>query len=175
MSVLDVINEFEINVVEAFSFKVNDYRKILEEIPWYKTGVYIFFDENHQPLYVGKSEKIKDRLKSHFKGFSSETKMHIDNIKYCSLLLLKRGSTSLEWLETVVINEYKPPLNTVRNKWRWERLLTPKYKHRCKGTNSRNENCGLSALENGFCKNHGGIGKKWNELVEEDMRKLGFN
>ena len=35
-------------------------------------GVYIFKDENHQPLYVGKSISLKKRILSHFQDLSSK-------------------------------------------------------------------------------------------------------
>ncbi len=37
------------------------------------TGVYIFEDEQHRPLYVGKSVKLRSRVLSHF---ASDTKVH---------------------------------------------------------------------------------------------------
>lgn len=66
-------------------------------------GVYIFYGENGQPLYVGKSKNIKDRVLSHFSlstGDSSEMKIYntiesIEIIKTAGELgaLLKESET----------------------------------------------------------------------------------
>lgn len=50
---------------------------VVESLPEH-AGVYIFYGENHVPLYIGKSVNIKERVKSHFQAdHRSSSEMNI--------------------------------------------------------------------------------------------------
>jgi len=48
------------------------YIDAINELPKNTTGVYYFLDNNHYPLYIGKSLDIKNRIKSHISVASSD-------------------------------------------------------------------------------------------------------
>lgn len=63
--------------------------KLVDNLPEH-AGVYIFYGENHVPLYIGKSINIKDRVKSHFQAdHRSSSEMNIS-----------RQITDIEAIET---------------------------------------------------------------------------
>ncbi len=64
-------------------------QEVVNELP-HKPGVYIFYSENKQALYIGKSIDIKARVKSHFHGALS-------NRKEMKLSLQVRD---VDWVET---------------------------------------------------------------------------
>jgi DNA polymerase-3 subunit epsilon len=55
-----------------------------------KPGVYVFEDENHQPLYVGKSVALRKRVLSHFSADITSTKE----------MKLSQGTHSIQIIET---------------------------------------------------------------------------
>ena len=73
-------------------------------------GVYIFKDEAHQPIYVGKSISLKKRVLSHFQDVSSkEVKMsqHVHHIETIST----GSELAALVLESKLIKELKPLYN----------------------------------------------------------------
>jgi DNA polymerase-3 subunit epsilon len=64
-------------------------QEMVDELP-HKPGVYIFYSENKQPLYIGKSIDIKTRVKGHFHNALS-------NRKEMKLTLQVRD---VDWIET---------------------------------------------------------------------------
>lgn len=80
--------------------------EIIENVP----GVYIFQDESHQPIYVGKSVNLKKRVMSHFQdGASKEVRMsqdvhHIETIP-------TRSELAALLLESKLVKELKPIFN----------------------------------------------------------------
>lgn len=71
------------------SLPSNIHAKQVESLPEHP-GVYIFYGENHVPLYIGKSINIKDRVKSHFQAdHRSSNEMNIS-----------RQITDIEAIET---------------------------------------------------------------------------
>lgn len=63
----DVMEEIIKRLTKSPSLPSNIKAKQIENLPEHP-GVYIFYGENHIPLYIGKSVNIKDRVKSHFQA-----------------------------------------------------------------------------------------------------------
>ncbi|HWA51893.1 MAG TPA: exonuclease domain-containing protein [Patescibacteria group bacterium] len=75
-------------------------------------GVYLFFDENGAPIYIGKSVNIRDRVLSHFSNdYGSNTDMKIiqtiKSIEYKETA----GDLSAMLLESYLIKKEKPLFN----------------------------------------------------------------
>ncbi len=106
-------------------------------------GVYYMLDEDDEPVYIGKSIKIRTRIRSHFSDGSSKTeKMHklVHSIKYH-----ETGSELMaEIYESLEIRKHKPLLNRAKRRTRFETALlqgqegdynTFKIKHKTKVKN----------------------------------------
>ena len=64
-------------------------RELIDEIP-NRPGVYLFYSENKQPLYIGKSNDLRSRVMSHFQS-------SLTNRKEMKLSLQVRD---IDWIET---------------------------------------------------------------------------
>jgi DNA polymerase-3 subunit epsilon len=64
-------------------------RELIDELP-NRPGVYLFYAENKQPLYIGKSNDLRSRVMGHFQSALS-------NRKEMKLSLQVRG---IDWIET---------------------------------------------------------------------------
>jgi DNA polymerase-3 subunit epsilon len=78
----------------------------IENVP----GVYIFQDETHQPIYVGKSINLKKRVMSHFQdGASKEVRMS-QNVHHVETIPTRSELAAL-LLESKLVKELKPIFN----------------------------------------------------------------
>lgn len=75
-------------------------------------GVYIFYDKNDSPLYVGKSKSIVDRVIAHFSEDLSSTK-HLQLMKEISRIghIKTIGELGAMLLEAQLVKELHPPYN----------------------------------------------------------------
>lgn len=78
-------------------------------------GVYIFEDENHEPLYIGKSISIRTRIKQHFEGYEKGTTKATNFIPQTKSLYLKIVQNDIEAIitEANYIKSYKPRYNSI--------------------------------------------------------------
>ena len=91
-----------IKAVEVFEKKIE-----LPEDP----GVYKFFDDDFELLYVGKAKNLKNRVSSYFsKGETRKQRSLRNQIKYVDLIITKTESDALI-LEQSLIRKHKPPYN----------------------------------------------------------------
>ena len=91
-----------IKAVEVFEKRIE-----LPEDP----GVYKFFNEDFELLYVGKAKNLKNRVSSYFsKGETKKQKSLRAQINYVDLILTKTESDALI-LEQSLIRKHKPPYN----------------------------------------------------------------
>ncbi len=80
----------------------------LDEIP----GVYIFYDESENPLYIGKSRSLRNRILSHFSGDStSTTEMVISQQVRRIETIPTAGEIGALILEAQLIKEKRPMYN----------------------------------------------------------------
>jgi DNA polymerase-3 subunit epsilon len=78
----------------------------VENIP----GVYVFEDESHQPLYVGKSINLKKRILSHFQDKSSREIKISQNVHFVKTISTGSELAALI-LESKMVKELKPLFN----------------------------------------------------------------
>ncbi len=52
--------------------------EIIEKLPE-ETGIYYFFNEKNEPIYIGKSKNIRSRVLSHFRNFGSKKSIDMRN------------------------------------------------------------------------------------------------
>jgi len=73
-------------------------------------GVYIFKDETHQPIYVGKSITLKKRIMSHFQNVSSKEVRISQNVHHIETIPTGNELAALI-LESKLVKELKPIFN----------------------------------------------------------------
>jgi DNA polymerase-3 subunit epsilon len=78
----------------------------IENVP----GVYIFQDETHQPIYVGKSINLKKRIMSHFQDVSSKEVRISQHVHHIETILTGNELAAL-LLESKLVKELKPIFN----------------------------------------------------------------
>jgi DNA polymerase-3 subunit epsilon len=93
-------------------------REQIDKLP-NETGVYYFYNESHQLIYVGKSVDIRSRVLSHFSNNTNnkavEMKSHIAHIRYAVT-----GSELVALLkESDEIKRYKPIFNRAQRRSRF--------------------------------------------------------
>ena len=74
-------------------------------------GVYKFYDEKNNILYIGKAKSLSNRLKSYLSSSNDRKKSElIDKIKFLEIFITKTESDAL-LLEQNLIRKLKPPFN----------------------------------------------------------------
>ena len=91
-----------------FSNKIIEKVSSLENLP----GIYKFFDVNNQILYIGKSKKLKNRVKSYFRenNHNKKTKIMISKIHRIETFLVNSEMDAL-LLECNLIKKFQPRYN----------------------------------------------------------------
>ena len=79
----------------------------IENVP----GVYIFKDETHQPIYVGKSINLKKRVMSHFQDVKSTKEVRISQSIYHIETIPTGNELAALLLESKLVKELKPIFN----------------------------------------------------------------
>ncbi|TAD94647.1 MAG: hypothetical protein EAZ97_16570 [Bacteroidetes bacterium] len=103
-------NEFNISGLHA-----NLNRSVIDELPE-EEGVYHFFDENGQLIYIGKSKNIQQRVRSHF--YSAKTKKAIEMKNLIADISYELTGNELIALlqESVEIKKSKPLFNRAQRR-----------------------------------------------------------
>lgn len=73
-------------------------------------GIFMFYNEAGELLFVGKARKLRQRIKRHFEDSVSVMKKHRDEIARIDVCLVK-SSVDREIYETYIINKYKAKYN----------------------------------------------------------------
>jgi excinuclease ABC subunit C len=75
-------------------------------------GIYLFKDEYHNILYIGKAKSLRDRVRSYFNPSNNDTKVHelINAYDHIEHILTNTEKEAL-LLETKLIQQYQPPFN----------------------------------------------------------------
>jgi len=79
----------------------------IEDVP----GVYIFKDEMHQPIYVGKSINLKKRVMSHFQDVKSTKEIRISQDVHHIETIPTGNELAALILESKLVKELKPLFN----------------------------------------------------------------
>jgi excinuclease UvrABC nuclease subunit len=91
---------------------VNDYK----QIPYGKSGIYMFQDESGKILYIGKANDIRQRMCNYFgeSNYWSHLEKYHDNFETIIIAFVSKERT--KFIEKNLIIFYKPPLNIQYNK-----------------------------------------------------------
>ena len=87
-------------------------RKLINSLPK-RPGVYKFFDESENPIYIGKAKNLKNRVSSYFRDSadnSKKIKRLVDNLSSIEITLTNTELESL-LIEQYQIKEEKPKFN----------------------------------------------------------------
>ncbi len=98
-----MVKQYQYTKTKEIFSKENDFPKL--------PGVYKFYDEKDNILYVGKAKNLSNRLKSYL-SISNDRKKNelIDKIKFLEIFITKTESDAL-LLEQNLIRKLKPPFN----------------------------------------------------------------
>ncbi|GAA4063168.1 nucleotide excision repair endonuclease [Amphibacillus indicireducens] len=79
-------------------------------IPRDKGGIFLFFNEEDELLFVGKARKLRRRIKKHFEDHVSPIKNHRDEVYKIDICLVE-DPMEREIYETYIINQLKSKYN----------------------------------------------------------------
>nr|WP_274307096.1 nucleotide excision repair endonuclease [Solibacillus daqui] len=99
-----VIKPGEVEIKPYFGFI--DFHKITRD----KGGLFFFYNEKNELLFVGKARKIRQRIKKHFEDNVSPVKNHRNEIHKIEVYEIE-DAVEREIYETYAINEFKSKLN----------------------------------------------------------------
>lgn len=91
---------------------MRDFKEILSQIPQ-EPGVYKFFDENQNIIYVGKAKNLKNRVGSYFVGLQNHTRKTQKLVSQISKIEFVVVGSELDafLLENSLIKEFQPKYN----------------------------------------------------------------
>jgi hypothetical protein len=145
----------KINITYDIIIKVDDARKLQDGL----AGIYVFLDENNDPLYVGQSTKLKERIASHLYGITNSRNFYKDFRKVA--LIFEEDSEKRHCAEIYLINTFEGLRNiasyfpdgrkTIKEGFDGVELFG-----RCQGVSGNGNPCSMKASSNGFCHKHGG-------------------
>jgi len=75
-----------------------------------KGGIFMFYNDKGELLFVGKARKLRQRIKKHFEDNVSPMKMHRDEVKKIAVCIVD-DPVHREIYETYIINELKAKYN----------------------------------------------------------------
>lgn len=108
------LDELESNTYVRNSREFHCNRKIYSNIPKKTSGIYIYYDKNKKPLYVGKSRDLRGRHSQHMNNTSSHfTKEQRLQIIYYSFAIVENVFLRNIY-EMLYIGKYKPNYNADR-------------------------------------------------------------
>jgi excinuclease UvrABC nuclease subunit len=79
-------------------------------IPRDKGGIFLFYNDNDELLFVGKARKLRPRIKKHFEDTVSPIKMHREEVTKIAVCMIE-DPVHREIYETYIINELKAKYN----------------------------------------------------------------
>jgi hypothetical protein len=75
-----------------------------------KGGIYMFYNNSDELLFVGKARKLRPRIKKHFEDTVSPIKNHRDEVTKIEVCVIE-DPVDREIYETFIINESKSKYN----------------------------------------------------------------
>jgi len=76
-----------------------------------KGGIFMFFNEQDELLYVGKARKLRQRIKKHFEDTVSDIKDHRNEVTRIDVCIVE-DPVEREIYETYIINTLRAKYNT---------------------------------------------------------------
>ncbi|MCX8035243.1 MAG: excinuclease ABC subunit UvrC [Candidatus Dojkabacteria bacterium] len=108
-------------------------------------GCYIFYDENHTPIYVGKAKNLKKRVSSYFTNYSKlveRIQLMIDNARDIETFVVDSEYEAL-LLEATLIKKYKPKYNVLLKddkSYSWIKITKSEYPIVTRARNTKDKN-----------------------------------
>lgn len=75
-----------------------------------KGGIFMFYNDNDELLFVGKARKLRPRIKKHFEDTVSVIKNHRNEVTKIEVCIIE-DAVHREIYETYIINELKAKYN----------------------------------------------------------------
>lgn len=79
-------------------------------IPRDKGGIFMFYNDDHELLFVGKARKLRPRVKKHFEDTVSVIKEHRHEVSRIEVCLIEEP-VDREIYETYIVNKLKAKYN----------------------------------------------------------------
>lgn len=73
-------------------------------------GIFMFYNDQDELLFVGKARKLRPRIKKHFEDTVSDIKLHRDEVTRIDVCLIE-SPVHREIYETYIINELNSKYN----------------------------------------------------------------
>jgi len=77
-----------------------------------EAGVYFFYGKEKKPIYIGKANNLKERVKNHFQQSTYKDNFFINEVKKIGYITLKSEIEALI-LESELIKKYQPKFNVI--------------------------------------------------------------
>lgn len=134
-------------------------------IPKGKSGVYIFYDKNYKPLYTGKTDDLRSRIRTHFKGntnTSGTIHYYFDHVR----IFYESCPAKRDIYETFIINKLKTSWNKTKcftfeslgvgykNQPKKPENWQGDYAFRCRYILDDDNRCKRRVHKNGLCWQH---------------------
>ncbi|MGF7047876.1 excinuclease UvrABC nuclease subunit [Paenibacillus sp. DS2015] len=79
-------------------------------IPRDMGGIFMFYNDNEELLFMGKARKLRPRIKKHFEDTVSPMKMHREEVTKIDVCLIE-SPVHREIYETYIVNELQAKYN----------------------------------------------------------------
>ncbi|GMK40289.1 nucleotide excision repair endonuclease [Paenibacillus sp. CCS19] len=106
MPAMDVSIEKQSNPQMSNIYGFTDFHLINRE----KGGIFLFYNDRQELLFVGKARKLRPRIKKHFEDTVSPMKNHRDEVATIEVYLVE-DAVEREIYETYIINKYRAKYN----------------------------------------------------------------
>ncbi|GGH31421.1 nucleotide excision repair endonuclease [Paenibacillus segetis] len=102
----DVTITKQVNPELSHIYGFTDFHLITRE----QGGIFMFYNDKDELLFVGKARKLRPRIKKHFEDSVSVMKQHRDEVTKIEVCIVE-DPVDREIYETYIINEFKAKYN----------------------------------------------------------------
>lgn len=106
MPAMDVSIEKQKNPQMSNIYGFTDFHLITRE----KGGIFLFYNDRQELLFVGKARKLRPRIKKHFEDTVSPMKNYRDEVATIEVYVVE-DAVEREIYETYIINKYRAKYN----------------------------------------------------------------
>lgn len=149
----------------------------VRDIPYNISGIYILYDKEGIPLYVGQAGCLRSRVHAHFTGHAgNNTQRHAWAFYECKAFI-EIDSASKNVYECYFINFLKPPFNIHGGVYRGQNFLMKKadisnlHPAYCQHVLNEGRQCSMRPNLNGVCHLHGGNGISRQSFIDRAIEE----
>ncbi|PWW08624.1 GIY-YIG catalytic domain-containing protein [Paenibacillus cellulosilyticus] len=106
MPAMDVSIEKQKNPQMSNIYGFTDFHLITRE----KGGIFLFYNDKQELLFVGKARKLRPRIKKHFEDTVSLMKNHREEVATIEVYIVE-DPVEREIYETYIVNKYRAKYN----------------------------------------------------------------